>query len=270
MGAFTFSIDVQLVECLKRVLPLTVFVETGTFEGASVRAVLSLFEEIFTVEFSDEYFLKARDRLRDHKHVHCESGNSPPFLAGLRERLKDKSVLYWLDAHWCSAPETAGFESQCPLIQELRAIGSLNAHSAILMDDARYFLSPPPKPHQISQWPSFQAIWIALSSLSPLHQLTVINDVLIFHPTSIYDAMADYAQEHGIDLLHLNTGPEAYQLLRTRCEQLGKDLTARDQMIAFFADAAAKRLEIIHALEARLDRWKPWRWRAWPWRRRAS
>ncbi len=36
MGAIDFSIDVRLVECLRRELPISVFVETGTFEGEAI------------------------------------------------------------------------------------------------------------------------------------------------------------------------------------------------------------------------------------------
>jgi hypothetical protein len=47
MGAVTFSIDLRLVEFLKGVLPLDVFVETGTFEGKTLASVHPCFRECY-------------------------------------------------------------------------------------------------------------------------------------------------------------------------------------------------------------------------------
>lgn len=63
MGAVNFSLDLKLIEHLKQVLPLSIFIETGTFEGEAVNKVMFLFEEIHTVELSEEYYLKASKKI---------------------------------------------------------------------------------------------------------------------------------------------------------------------------------------------------------------
>lgn len=203
MGAVYFSIDTQLVQCLKQILPLPVFVETGTFEGDSVIKARPFFDELYTVELSEEYYAKAVARLKEDNAIHVHQGDSVQFLQKLCPLFRDKSVFYWLDAHWCVADGTAGEKSQCPLIQELESIQQLNSQSVIAIDDARYFLCPPPRPHEISQWPDFDAVINKLHSLSQSHETIIINDVIIYYPILIRDILKKYAHEYSIDLLSI-------------------------------------------------------------------
>jgi hypothetical protein len=201
MGAVSFSIDATLVERLREALPLSAFVETGTFEGDAVTSVLPLFNEIHTIELSEEYYANAVDRFRSDDAVHIYRGHSSQILSSLRPHLENKSVLYWLDAHWCVATDTAGAHSQCPLLEELDAIGALNSQSVVLIDDARLFLCTPPDPHETEDWPRFQDVLHRLLSLSPTHEIMVINDVIAFYPASIASDMSEYARAYSIDWL---------------------------------------------------------------------
>ena len=123
-------------------------------------------------------------------------------LIELRSKLSDAGALYWLDAHWCAAGEAAGESSQCPLLDELSAIGKLNDRSVILIDDARLFLAPPLSPHEISQWPTFHEILSRLLSMGTGHELMVINDVIAFFPASANSALVSHAQAYGTDWLN--------------------------------------------------------------------
>ena len=124
-------------------------------------------------------------------------GNSKDKLREHQSELKDVGALYWLDAHWCVATDTAGELSQCPLLEELQAIGKLNNVSVVLIDDARLFLAPPLAPHEISQWPSFHQIVSCLLSMSREHELMVVNDVIAFYPQYAKSVMTSYAQNCG-------------------------------------------------------------------------
>lgn len=201
MGMVSFSIDLALVECLKTVLPLGVFVETGTFTGDTVAKVLTLFDVVHSVELSEVHHREAIRRFSDQSNVRLVHGDSSAFVRQLQSTLGGQSVLYWLDAHWCVAADTSGEKSQCPLIHELEAIGSLREDSVILIDDARLFLCAPPPPHEVSQWPTFQEILTGLRTLSSTHQVTVCNDVIIFHPVAVTAAIKQFAFDHGIDWL---------------------------------------------------------------------
>ena len=201
MGAVHFTIDPELVRELAQALPLSTFVETGTFEGLAVQTVRTFFDTLYTVELSDQYFASAAERFGNDPAVHVCHGNSPLFLERLAPVLKDTSALYWLDAHWCMADGTLADVPQCPLLGELEAIESLNAQSVLLIDDARLFLCPPPAPHQVADWPSFDSILSALRRLSAIHQIMVVNDVIVYFPSAIIDAMSKYAVAHAVDWL---------------------------------------------------------------------
>ncbi len=201
MGAVTFSLDIRLIECLKGVLPLSVFVETGTFNGDTVEDLLQHFDKIVTIEFSETLWEKAVTRFKREDNVEVLLGDSSEVLAEIRSALGVMPTLFWLDAHWCVADNTAGLQSQCPLLEEIQGIYTLNNNSVILIDDARLFLAPPLAPHEISHWPSFNEIVASLRKLNDQHELMVVNDVIAFYPARARTAMESYAQSFGIDWL---------------------------------------------------------------------
>ena len=201
MGAVHFSLDVNLVAALRRVLPLETLVETGTFQGDTVAQMLPHFREIHTVEWSPELHAHAAARFQDQPNVHCANDTSPAWLRRWQPSLASKSVLYWLDAHWCNAADTAGQDAQCPLLEELDAIAPLNDVSAVLIDDARLFLSTPPNLHRCDQWPRFHSVVERLLGLGACHELTVVNDVIVFCPAAARSALQEYGQASGVDWL---------------------------------------------------------------------
>jgi hypothetical protein len=237
MGAIDFSIDMRLVECLQLALPISVFVETGTFEGEAIARVRGSFDEIHSIELSDHYYGRAADRFAGDPQLRLYHGDSSEVLDSLRPTLADRGVLYWLDAHWCVADETAGERSQCPLLRELAALGRLNTESVVLIDDARLFLATPPHPHEASDWPRFQQVLQRLLPLSSSHEIMVINDVILFFPATAVTAVSEYARSYGTDwLAELHRGAEFEQ--------------ERDA----FSRAAVERLEAIEALTREADR----------------
>jgi hypothetical protein len=250
MGAVDFSIDARLVEYLAEVLPLSVFVETGTFEGEATARMRSLFGEIHTVELSDKYYVDAVTRFGDDTAVKLYHGDSRDVLRSLQPNLRDKSVLYWLDAHWCVADETAGERSQCPLLEELEAIKSLNSSSVILIDDARLFVSTPPVPHEVAEWPRFQRVIVGLQSLSAEHEMMVINDVIVYFPRSALDAVSRYARAYGIDWL-----VQLHQLHALEQERvtLRQALDERLRVIHELTAVATERNAVIAELSAALE-----------------
>ncbi len=247
MGAVNFSIDLKLVSCLKEALNLTVFVETGTFVGDSVERVKNLFKEIHSIELSESYYAQAVVRFREASHIQLYHGHSPKFIQQLQSQLEEQATLYWLDAHWCVAQDTAGSESQCPLLQELEAIDFLSPNSVIMIDDARLFLCPPPAPHEISHWPSFDNIFKKLYNLSPLHTIIVINDVILYYPAKIEEQIKKYAYDYGIDwLVTLNKSRDYDQLL--------VQVKEKEEQIQLLAAEAQSRLEVIEKLDTELKR----------------
>lgn len=222
MGAVNFSLSPDLVQALVDALPLEVLVETGTFEGDTIASFLSRFQEIHSVELSEHYVERAKARFANEPHVHIAHGDSSGYLKQLVPALSSRGVLYYLDAHWCVASNTAGNKSQCPLLDEIAAIGSsgqLGEASVIVIDDARLFLAPPPAPHDISQWPSFDEIVTALRRLSDRHEMMVVNDVIVFFASGARDSMKGFARKDGVDWLHAFQAQQANAALRMSLEE---------------------------------------------------
>jgi len=250
MGAIDFSIDVELVKRLRQTVPFDVFVETGTFEGEAVARMLPFFGEIHSIELSDKFYAEAGARFRDEPAVHLHLGDSARKLRSLRARLERSSVLYWLDAHWCVAESTAGESSQCPLLDEVAAIGKLNDRSVLLIDDARLFLSPPPPPHQSSDWPRFQQVLHGLLDLSRAHEIMVINDVIAFFPSALATSMVDPGRAQSVDIL-ASLGRVA--ALEQEREVLTAALEERLDAMVELTRAAEERLAIIEELSVALE-----------------
>lgn len=204
MGAIHFSLDPDLARQFAEKLGIKTFVETGTFRGESAEIARALFEEVHTCELSPELHEAACRKFADQPSVHCHLGDSAERLADIRRSLGERPALYWLDAHWCDADDTAGAESQCPLLDELRALAPLHERSVVWIDDARYFLSPPPHPLVTRGWPTFHEVQQALRELAgDHHRLTFPSDTILLYPAAEEDWVLDYVHHHGADWLKL-------------------------------------------------------------------
>jgi hypothetical protein len=253
MGAITFSIDLEFVECLRDSLALEVFVETGTFEGEAVERVRPLFSEIHTIELSLAYFERAKAQFGSAEGVSVYHGDSREVLRSLRERLERRPVLYWLDAHWCAESAASGGSTPCPLLGELEAVGTLNLESVVLIDDARLFIATPPAPHDVADWPRFDQVLQRLTQMSTGHELMVINDVIAFFPSSLAARLSSYAHCRGFDLLatiHRLEGLEQEcGMLRNVAAERLTALEEKEREIAALSHAAHERLAALEEKE---------------------
>jgi len=115
-----------------------VLVETGTFRGDMVEAMLPAFDRVVSIELDPLLFERARERFRGDPRVTLLQGDSgrliPEVLAGIVA-----PTLFWLDGHY-SGGETARGERSTPVREELLAIlhHPVDGH-VILIDDARCF-----------------------------------------------------------------------------------------------------------------------------------
>lgn len=213
MGAISFSLDESLLRLFHTQLSATCFVETGTFRGDTLAFALTLFDRCYSVEKSAAYFERARERFHDQRNLILEQGDSPLFLATHCETLRNEPTIFWLDAHWCHADETAGSDSQSPLLDELSAIGQLGPDSAVIIDDARLYLAPPPAPHRVGDWPDVHDVLLRLQRLGAGHRLMVLNDVILCYPEAMRDALYGFAAQHGVDWLGIATESRLYREL---------------------------------------------------------
>ena len=192
MGIINFGLPKQQVEYLRSVMDLKIFVEGGTYYGQTAFDQSRLFEIIYTIEKSDIMFEKAKIKLDGILNIKQLKGDTREHLPKIL--LKTDNVLFWLDAHW-SGGDTYGQEDECPILEELKIIfNSPIKNFAILIDDARLFLKPPPEPHKIDQWPSLREV---LEQLPIGHQIFIHNDVIFSVPISISNRFTEFLRESG-------------------------------------------------------------------------
>lgn len=114
------------------------FVETGTFKGNMVNAVIDLFDSIYTIELDAGLYKRAKQRFVNHDNVFVFNGDSGKVLKDI-VKIIDKPVIFWLDAHYSGKGTSIG-EFVSPIIQELDSIYfNFSEKKIILIDDVRLF-----------------------------------------------------------------------------------------------------------------------------------
>jgi hypothetical protein len=179
MGIVNFGIPTEQVKWLKKVLKLKIFIEGGTYFGGTAKEMAQYFEHVYTIEKSKKMYLLAQNNLRKCKNVTLLKGDTREYLNEIID--KNDNLLFWLDAHW-SGGDTYGADDECPLMEELEIIFKSNKNFIILIDDARLFLSPPPLPHKLHEWPTYNDI---IRFLPQNWTTMVYEDVIYIYPDKI-------------------------------------------------------------------------------------
>jgi hypothetical protein len=191
MGAVRPGVPDVLVRRLGEALELKAAIETGTYRGASAQVLASLFDRVWTIEWSEDLWARARDKFADNGRITCLHGSSADVLDSAIQEAATPA-LFWLDGHW-SGGATAGATYECPVLAEITAIDAspYGADSAILVDDARLFLAPPPPPHDRDQWPPFMEVLDKLRERQERY-VTVLDDVIVAVPIAARRTVEDY------------------------------------------------------------------------------
>jgi hypothetical protein len=151
-----------------------IFIETGTYKGKMVYAVIPYIEEIYSIELDQRHFQKAKKRFAGYPNIHIIQGQSgeelPKILANIHGR-----CLFWLDAHY-SGGSTAKGDTQTPIMQELECI--LNhekaAEHVILIDDARLFIDE-------NDYPIIEELKQFILDIHPGWTIEVKDDIIRTH-----------------------------------------------------------------------------------------
>jgi len=114
-----------------------IFIETGTNQGDTIRAMEPHFLQLHTIEISEAYYNRVGLQYK---------GNKTRFILGSSEKVFPEllpeithSAVFFLDGHWSSG-DTGRGEKDCPLIEEFEAIRDHFRHSGIIIvDDYRLF-----------------------------------------------------------------------------------------------------------------------------------
>jgi len=117
---------------------IKLFVETGTYYGETVEAVRDYFDEIWSVEISNNLYSLAAQKFNHHPHIHIIEGDSSIILPDILKKINDP-CLFWLDGHFSGGDTSRGKEDS-PVKEELKYIldhDQLN--HVLLLDDVSDF-----------------------------------------------------------------------------------------------------------------------------------
>lgn len=106
------------------------FVETGTAIGDIPARLHDEFESVVTIEFAEDYYLSAMNRLMGFPRVRVLRGDSGKLLGPVLAAL-DAPCVIWLDAHEIADD---GFAA---MANEMVAIAHSPHMHVVLVDDAR-------------------------------------------------------------------------------------------------------------------------------------
>jgi len=178
MGSIRLGVPEDIALQLRDAMDLKWFIETGSYKGGTLRWAAENFENVVSIEMCEKYYCRLVGKTPEN--VRLVFGDSRTELA---KNLPAEPAMLWLDAHWCGNYElSVNTPGECPLMEELQAIRD---YDAILIDDARLFLDPPPRPHDPEQWPNFDQITEVLNG----RFVTIIEDVIIAVPPEFEEAL---------------------------------------------------------------------------------
>lgn len=189
MGAVTFGIPKELVCLITEHFKIDTFIETGTFKGKTAVWASGLFRNVITIENSRQLYESASGTLANYRNIQHIFGNSALELSKLISEIKSPAI-FWLDAHWCGG-STYGDTDPCPLLNEIMIIQQSELNHIILIDDARFFLKPPPEPQDPALWPGIKEITSLLNKKDNFFTF-VTEDIIISMPVSGKTALRSY------------------------------------------------------------------------------
>jgi hypothetical protein len=128
----------RLLKRFRSAYGLRVFIETGTFAGETVAAMLDHVDRIVSIELDASLAAAARARFAGRPEVTILQGDSSELLGQVLDGLTEP-CLVWLDGHY-SGSITAQGAQPSPISAEVDAIlrHPVRRH-VVLIDDARDF-----------------------------------------------------------------------------------------------------------------------------------
>ena len=186
----------DLIQNIDSKISISSFIETGTCYGDTAVWAAKKFKNVYTIEYSTVLFEKVIAQYGNIDNIEFIYGDSRDHLPKIINKASGP-YLVWLDAHW-SGSVTYGEGDECPLLQELAALEGISQEIVVLIDDARLFLSPPPKPHRIDHWPDIWQVIQALKKL-PVDYVVVFEDVVIGVPESLRSTVEEHCQRRATE-----------------------------------------------------------------------
>jgi len=155
-----------------------ILIETGTYRGKMIYAVIPFIEKIYSIELDDKLCARAQSRYAGYKNIEILHGSSGELLPSLIEKI-DKPCVFWLDAHY-SGGSTAKGDLQTPIMAEMKCIfdHKLAEKHIILIDDARCFVGA-------DDYPTMEGFKDFVLTNKPGWTFEVENDIIRTHNSAL-------------------------------------------------------------------------------------
>lgn len=164
----------QNIKNFARRYNLKVLVETGTFYGEMLEAMKNTFDQLYSIELSEDLHKKAQLRFKKDRKIVLLQGDSGVELGKLISKI-DQPALFYLDGHY-SAGETARGVKDTPIFEELDHIFSAPEQGHVLIiDDARCFGTDP-------AYPSIEELSSYINKCRPSLEIEVKDDTIRITP----------------------------------------------------------------------------------------
>ncbi|MEG4454186.1 FkbM family methyltransferase [Microcoleus sp. N9_A1] len=206
MGIVRMGPPIEIISQLKEAYGINNFIETGTYQGHTAYWASQVFEQVFTIEYSQDLYQKVTEKYGHITNIEFLYGDSRNLIDNTVSQLESLS-LFWLDAHW-SGGQTYGEIDECPLLAEIAIINRSDCEHFIFIDDARLFLSPPPPPHSPQHWPDISAVLNLLNSGKNSRHIVIIDDVIIAVPARAKELIVQYYQDSIASLGNTGSGKQ--------------------------------------------------------------
>ena len=186
MGLIHGGIPKLLAQRIRDACQAEAFIETGTYRGDTAAWAAGEFNQVFTIEIDPALHAAAKERLYSFHTVSCLLGDCRTTLETLLPTLAGKRVLVWLDAHHCGNEDR-----DSPLLKEIELINKALPDAAILIDDARFILSPVDGRRLCS----LSGLVRTLDCDDPRRELVVVEDVIVAVPLEADAELDAYCRE---------------------------------------------------------------------------
>jgi hypothetical protein len=151
------------------------FIETGTYMGEMIDAVLNTFSKITSIEFGPALTERAKNRFSSYSHVKIIQGDSGQVLPEVMANINEP-CLFWLDAHY-SGGVTAKNALETPIVKELSVLLEYSCPDhVILINDAREFTGQ-------NNYPLLEEVRNLIAAKHPDWIMQVKDDVIRIHKT---------------------------------------------------------------------------------------
>lgn len=186
------GIPMWIINPLVKELDIPFFIETGSAGLESTFQCCHLFKKSFTIELIEGRTPELPQSV--FNNVVSYTGDSGQILPNIIDEIlltkteeTPQYAVFFLDAHYSEpVPNTSGI-SECPLMDELKAISRYSNDAILIIDDARLFLGHPPYPNDPRDWPSIQEIFAYIQQNFRYHIVTLRDDYILAFPDRIRD-----------------------------------------------------------------------------------